>query len=124
MSGKHKKSKLERAQFKAWKFYQEWRKTGSVCPAFNGERIYVTRLGWNHLVSPRKKRTVKEKIRRFEALPLAKKLIERSTTYQEHRTDHGISFWALTAHMDGRKIKVILSSRIKKKYFLSVIVLT
>lgn len=123
MSRRHKKSKLEKAQVKAWKYYQTWRKTGSICPAFNDERIYVTRLGWNHLVSPRKKRTAKEKIRRFQALPLAKKLIERSTTYQEHRTDHGISFWALSAHMDGMKIKVILSSKNKKKYFLSVIVL-
>lgn len=123
MSRRHKKSKLEKVQDKAWRYYQTWRKTGSVCPAFNGERIYVSRLGWNHLVSPRKKRTVKEKIRRFEALPLAKKLIERSTTFQEHRTENGISFWALTAHMDGRKIKVILSSKNKRKYFLSVIVL-
>lgn len=119
----HKKSNLEKAQINAWKFYQIWRKSGSISPAFNGERIYVSRLGWNHLVSPRKKRTAKEKIRRFQALPLAKKLIEHSTTYQEHRTDHGISFWALSAHMDGQKIKVILSSKNTKKYFLSVIVL-
>ncbi len=123
MSGKHKKSTLEKAQSKAWKYYKSWRISGSVCPAFHGERIFVSRLGWNHLVSPRKKRTAKEKIRRFEALPLARKLIECSTTYQEHREDHGISFWALSAHMDGRKIKVILSSKNKKKYFLSVIVL-
>lgn len=123
MSRKHKKSKLEKAQRKAWRYYQAWRKTGSVCPAFNRERIFVSRLGWDHLVNPRKKRTAREKIRRFEALPLAKRLIERSTTFQEHRTEHGISFWALSAHMDGQKIKVILSSKNKKKYFLSVIVL-
>ncbi len=73
MSVKHKKSNLEKIQIIAWNYYQKWRKTGSICPAFNGERIYVTRLGWNHLVSPRKKRTAKDKIRRFQALPLAKK---------------------------------------------------
>ncbi len=123
MGKKQKKSKLEKIQNNAWKYYQGWRKIGSMCPAFNGEHIYVTRLGWNHLVSPRKKRTVREKIRRFKALPLARRLIERSTTYQEHRTEKGISFWALSAHMDGQKIKVILSSKNKKKYFLSVIVL-
>ena len=120
---KGRKSKLEKAQIKAWKYYQTWRKIGSICPAFSSERIFVSRLGWNHLVSPRKKRTAKEKIRRFQVLPLAKKLIERSTTYQEHRIDHGISFWALSAHIEGQKIKVILSSKNKKKYFLSVIVL-
>lgn len=92
MGHRHKKSKLEKAQDRAWRFYQAWRKTGSECPAFNNERIYVSRLGWNHLVSPRKKRTMKEKIRRFEVLPLAKKLIEQSTTFQEHRIDLGNRF--------------------------------
>jgi len=122
MGKKHKRSHLEKAQVRAWRFYKRWRQAGSRCPAFGGETIYVTRIGWDHLVDPRKHRTAKEKIRRFEALPLAKKLLEVSTTVQEHRQDHGISFWAFQANLDGKKIKVIVSAKNKKKCFLSVIV--
>lgn len=122
MGKKNRKSKLEKAQHRAWVFYQKWRSTGSRCPAFKGEIIAVTRIGWDHLVDPRKHRTVQEKIRRFEALPLAKKLLEISTTYQEFREDHGISFWAFQANLDGKKIKVIVSAKNKRKCFLSVIV--
>jgi hypothetical protein len=122
MGKKHKNSKFQKEQIRAWKFYDAWRKRGSKCPAFGGEMIYVTRIGWDHLVDPSKHRTVQEKIRRFEALPLAKKLIEISTTYQEYREDHGISFWAFQANLDGKKIKVIVSAKNKKKCFLSVIV--
>ena len=124
MGKKRRKSVLDKAQHRAWVFYRHWRKTGSKCPAFKYEMIYVTRIGWDHLVDPRKHRTTKEKIRRFEALPLAKKLLEMSTTYQEYRQDHGISFWAFQATLDGRKIKVIVSAKNKKKCFLSVIVFT
>lgn len=116
-------SKFSIAERKAWKFYEDWRKTGSKSPAFHGELILVTRLGWDHLLDSRKRRSKKEKIRRFQALPLAKKLLETATTVQEYREKDGISYWALMAIMDGRQIKVIVSARNKKKCFLSVIVL-
>lgn len=122
MGNKHKKSKLDRVQTQARRFYDRWRNSGSKSPAFKGEMIYITRIGWDHLVDPRKRRTTKEKIRRFEALPLAKKLLEVSTTYQEYRQDHGISFWAFQATLDGKKIKVVVSAKNKKKCFLSIIV--
>ncbi len=123
MSKKNKLSNLQKAQQHAWKFYDQWRKTGSKSPAFGGEIIYVSRLGWDHLLDPRKKRSKIEKIRRLKALPLAKKLIEQSTTYQEHRTDRVITFWAFVAFLDGQQIKVVVSARNKRKYFLSVIVM-
>lgn len=124
MGKKHKRSTLEITQKCAWKFYQTWRQTGSYNPALR-EQILVTRLGWDHLLNPRKRRTKAEKIRRLNALPLAKKLLEISTTHQEHRVDKdkGISYWAFVATMDGRQIKVVVSARNKKKYFLSVIVM-
>jgi len=122
MGKRHKKSKLEKQQVIAWKWYQVWRKTGSIAPAFDGEHIIVSRIGWEHLLDSRKHRTSIEKIQRLQALPLAKKLIETSTTYQEFRKEHGISFWAFIAVMDGKKIKVIVSAKKKTKCFLSVIV--
>lgn len=122
--GKRKKnSKLDKAKVIAWKFYIAWRKTGSASPAFDNEIIWVSRLGWNHLVSPRKHRTQQETLRRLKALPLAKKIIETSTTYQEYRKDRDITYWAFIAYLDSQKIKVVVSSRNKKKYFLSVILM-
>lgn len=120
---KKTKSIYKKTEDKAWKFYQDWAKTGSFSPAFQ-EKIFVTRYGWNHLVDPVKRRTKVQKIKRFNALPLAKKLIETSTTYQEHRFDHQINYYAFVAEMSGSRIKVVVSSKGKnKKIFLSIIVL-
>lgn len=123
VSKRHKLSKLNKEERRAWKFYQDWRKSGSQSPAFQNETIYITRLGWDHLVNPRKHRTKAEKVRRFKALPIARKILEVSTTYQEHREDNGISYWAFIATMSGQQVKVVVSARNKKKYFLSVIVM-
>lgn len=104
-------------------YYQRWRQETTYSPAFK-QNVLITRIGWHHLIGSRF-RTKAEKIRRFKALPLAKKLIKTATTHQEHRYQHNIHFYSLVAEMDGRRIKVILSSKKKdsQKNFLSVIVL-
>ena len=81
---KKTKSKIEKEQALAWRYYVKWSKEGSFSPAFK-EKIHVTRYGWNHLVDPRKRRTIVQKIKRFKAIPIARKIIETSTTYQEYR---------------------------------------
>jgi hypothetical protein len=117
------KSKFEKIKTKARKFYEKWRREGSYSPALR-EQILVTRLGWNHLVDPRKHRTKAQKIKRFDALPTAKHILDTATTYQEHHFDKGINYYAFIAEIDGKRIKVIVSSKFKKqKAFLSVIVL-
>ena len=117
------KSRLERVTIKAWKFYDTWRKTGSYSPALK-DKIKITRLGWDHLLNPKKRRTKVQKIRRLEALPLAKKLIESATTYQEYRQKLDIEYYAFVAEMEGKRIKVVISRKNKKdRAFLSVIVL-
>lgn len=124
MGKRHKRSKLEIAQRRAWRFYQSWREEGgSFSPALKNQ-VFVTRLGWDHLLNPRKRRTTADKIRRLDALPLAKKVLEVSTTYQERRVDtmRGITYWGFVANMDGKQVKVVVSAKNKKKYFLSVIV--
>lgn len=122
MKGK-KKSKYRKVESKARRYYEEWRKTGSFSPALN-EIVYVTRIGWDHLIDPRKRRTKRQKATRLEALPLAKKLIETSTTYQEKRRDKSIAYYAFVAEIGGKRIKAVVSSKNGgKKVFLSVIVL-
>ncbi len=123
MGKSHKKDKYTKVKEWAKDYYSRWRKEQTYCPAF-GEEILVTRIGWNHLVGSRY-RTKTERVRRFKALPLAKKLIKKATIYQEYRYKNGLHYFAIVAEMDGKKIKVILSSKKKdkKKNFLSVIVL-
>lgn len=123
--GKHrKKSKYDKAVDKARVFYNRWREAETICPAFDGQRILVTRIGWDHLISSRF-RTKVEKMERLMALPLARKLIEKTNTYQEYRYKNGLHYFALVANMDGTKIKVILSSKTKggEKNFLSVMII-
>ena len=117
-----RKSKYTKVKNWAKEYYFRWRKEKTFCPAFN-EDILITRIGWNHLVGVRF-RTKAEKIRRFKALPLAKKLIKKATTYQEYRYKNGLHYYALVAEMEGIKIKVVLSAKKKdkKKNFLSVMV--
>lgn len=118
--------KLRSAKRTAWEFYsRRWRGKEKVSPAF-GEVVYATRASWNHIVEA-KKRTKAEQIRRLKALPLAKKMLDKATTFQEHRVgrDKITHYFALAGYVGGRKIKVVVFSQgfRGKKYFLSVIVL-
>jgi hypothetical protein len=90
------------------------------------EEIYFTSEGFNHIIfnNPRSERERSSQILRFKLLPLAKKLIESSTTYQEYeetikefevkirkkraRKTKPVRYWGIIAIVDGRKIKVIL----------------
>lgn len=117
------KSKYQKIESKAKIYYENWRKLGSDSPALN-EKIYVTRFGWNHILNPRKRRSKVQKIKRLKALPLARKILETATTYQEHRQDKGINYYAFIAEAGGNRIKVAVSAKGRgPKTFLSVVVL-
>lgn len=119
------KSDLNKVKSWGWIFYsQQWRGNEKISPAF-GEKVFASRAGWNHIVMA-KKRTKIEQIRRIKALPLAKKLLETSTTYQEHRKgiDGSTHFFAVSGYIGGKKLKVIVRSKgfKGKKFFFSVMV--
>lgn len=117
------RSKYQKVESSARIYYENWRKSGSFSPALN-EKIYVTRFGWNHILDPHKRRSKVQKIKRLKALPLARKILETATTYQEHRQNKGINYYAFIAETGGNRIKVVVSAkRNKPKIFLSVIVL-
>jgi hypothetical protein len=99
---------------------------GSVfSPAFNTKVIFPAE-GFNHIIftNPRSERERPSQIARFKLLPLAKKLVEISTTYQEieesiqeftikkHKkkikASRLVKYWGIIAIIDNRKIKVIL----------------
>ena len=71
---------------RAEKDYEALRKTGIPCKAFTekGDVIVVTRMCWNHLFKhPIKRPSRIEKLERALTLPLALKLMQKTTTYQE-----------------------------------------
>lgn len=124
MTAKHKKSKYDKTKDKAYNYYfNKWRGNEKITPAFE-QKVLITRSGWNHLVNPSRKRTKVEQARRFEILPLARKLLEEAQTFQEHRKDHLGHYFAFVGYLGGRKIKVVIRSKTMQgqKYFFSVMI--
>ena len=94
-------------------------------PAFN-TKVTFPAEGFNHIIftDPRSERERSSQIARFKLLPLAKKLVELSTTYQEIeesiqeftikrrkkkiKASRLVRYWGVIAIIDNQKIKVIL----------------
>jgi len=94
-------------------------------PALNQE-VFFSSEAFNHIIfkSPRTERERPSQILRFKLLPLAKKLLKNSTTYQEFeetikefevkrhkkkvRETKIVKYWGIIAIIDNRKIKVII----------------
>ena len=116
-------SNYEKLKEDTQKFYIEIKAIHS--PALN-EHIYFNSEGFNHIIF-KKSRSEREKssqMLRFKLIPLAKKLIEKSTTYQEFeetlkefeiksfkkriKKTKAVKYWGVIAIIENRKIKVIL----------------
>ena len=116
-------SNYEKLRNDGQKFYADIRAVHS--PVFN-QFIYFTAEGFNHLIfkGPRSEREKSSQSLRFKLLPLAVKLIELSTTYQEYEEtlkefkveshkkniskSKPVRYWGIIAIIEGRKIKVIV----------------
>lgn len=116
-------SNYEKLREDAQKFYIGTRPVHS--PAL-GEFVHFTAEGFNHVIfkGPRSERERSSQILRFKLLPIAIRLTELSTTYQEYevtlkefevksfkkkvRKSKPVKYWGVIAIIDGRKIKVIL----------------
>jgi hypothetical protein len=107
----------------ALNFYSNVRKVFS--PALN-QNIHFTSEGFNHILfkGSRLERERSSQILRFKLLPLAIKLLEIATTFQEYEQtikdfqvmnykkrsikSKLISYWGVIGIIEGRKIKVII----------------
>ena len=116
-------SNYEKLKEDAQSFYFSIRKRYS--PVFNQEILFPAE-SFNHIIfkSARSEREKSSQILRFKLLPIAIKLIETSTTYQEFeetikefnvksfkkkiRKTKIVKYWGLIAIIGGRKIKVII----------------
>jgi len=116
-------SNYEKLREDALKFYNAIGKVFS--PIFNQE-VHFGAEGFNHIVfkKARSERERPSQILRFKLLPLAAKLINTSSTFQEFeetlkefevkhfkkkaRQTKPVKYWGIIAIIDGRKIKVIV----------------
>ncbi len=102
-------------------YFNQWRGKENIRPAF-GEKVFVTRLGWNHLVHHKRHKT-KDVMMRLKCLPWARQILETSTYYQDYRKVGNLYYYGFDAYIEGKKIRVVVSARGKsgKKVLLSVI---
>ena len=114
-------SKLKNLIEKARRYYfEEWRGNEKICPAFN-EKVFVTRVGWDHIVHhPR--RILADKLIRLKRLSVAREILETATTYQSVEKRGKYFLYELSAVKKGVVTKVIVSSKGQKgkKIFFSV----
>ena len=108
---------------RASKEFDELQSAGIPCRAFSDEQateiIDVTRQCWNHLFKhPIKRRSRVEKLERALSLPLAIKLLRKTTTYQgvSRERDKGGKVWLyfeIVGYVRGNRMKVVVRKQEK-----------
>jgi len=101
-------------------YFNEWKGNEKICPAF-GEKVYITRLGWNHIVyHPR--RNLVDKMIRLKNLNLARNILEKATIYQTIEKRGKYYYFGIRAIEGERGVTVVVTSKGKKgrKIFYSV----
>ncbi len=93
------------------------------CPAFNGEEIFFTSEGFNHILYriKRQERERRAQLTRFRLLELAKELLEKTNTFQECEeyseqilvSRHKRKEWRPLCIKDWGFVAVIKNTRIK-----------
>jgi len=90
-------------------YFKQWRGQEKICPAFN-EKVYLTRRAWNH-IAHHPRRNLVDKIIRLKKLPLAREIIEKSTTYQSCLKRKNIYYYGFQAIKNDIRIKVVVTSK-------------
>jgi hypothetical protein len=116
-------SNYEKIKEDSKRFYDQIGKV--ICPAF-GQEVIFTSEGFNHLVykNDRRERDKNVQIMKFKLLPLAQKLVNLTTTYQEYEESlqefrikkfkkvvqetKVIKYWGIIAILENRKFKVVI----------------
>lgn len=112
---------------------EQYRKIGHIeCPAFDSEKIYFSKVGFNHLLWKGKEmRPVSEQKRRILLIESAIKILRNSDKFYEHRSHSrqnfkGIlstaDFWSFKSKAGTSSITVVVrQTNNGKKHFMSVI---
>lgn len=111
-----KKSKVDSAKAKWREVYKKIDKV--YCPALEAEVLF-TNWGWEHLCES-KRRSRDQKLKRLELIPLAAKLLARTTTLQNKRFQNMHLHFEFMAMVEGTKLAVVVREYKKQYYFYSV----
>lgn len=90
-------------------YFNHWRGHEKVSPAF-GEKVFITKLGWNH-IAKHKRRLLVDKLIRLKKLPLAREVLETATTYQTVTQRGKYLLYGFRAIKDRTVIKAVVSSK-------------
>ncbi len=94
-------------------YFNHWRGHENICPAFK-EKVYVTRLAWNHICyHPR--RLLTDKIIRLKKLSLAKELLDSATSYQTIQKQGQFILYGFRAIKADTVVKVVVSEKENSK---------
>ena len=93
-------------------YFNHWKGSEKICHAF-GEKVYLTKLGWNHIANHPRRKLV-DKIIRLKRLSLAREVLETATTYQTLQKRGSFYLFGFTAIIDNTRVKVVVSSKGKK----------
>ena len=105
----------------------EYRKIGSIkCPAFDGDKVFFTERGFNHLIMKRGVRRSRfQQERRLNRVGQAVELVSKQNNIHSYRISvHEKSvarFWSLEGSLRGRTIIVVIRQiNYGNKHFFSV----
>lgn len=102
-------TKLKDIEAKAKDYYfNNWRGHEVVIPAF-GEKVYLNRIGWNHIAHHPRRKLV-DKIIRLKKLDIARKVLETSSHYQTVEVRGKIHYYGIQAIVGDTRVKVIVTS--------------
>lgn len=93
-------------------YFNEWKGHEKIAPAF-GEKVYLTRIGWNH-IAHHPRRSLVDKIIRLKKLELARKVLETSNTYQTVEVRGKIHYFGIQTIVKDTRVKVIVTSKGEK----------
>lgn len=111
-----KKSRFNKQKDKYFKLYKSYKKV--YCQPLGGD-VYFSDWGWQHISGELKHRTKVEAENRLRLIPLAKKLLESTTTIQRKRFQNHKDHYQFGAWMDGTRLVVVVVEYKKKFYFYS-----
>jgi hypothetical protein len=115
----------QKVRSEARNFYHQLRK--AICPVLNGETIYFSRYGWNHILRKGSvQRPLGDQMRRFRLLRYALFIIKSEDsiieTSEATRANSNLLFWSLRGKVGDRVIRVVIRQKIPngEKHFFSI----
>jgi len=102
-------------------YFKQWAKNPPACPAFDGEVINISHIGWAH-ITHEEYRTKMDILGRLFILERAKQLLEEMPRFQSHEKRDDIDYWVFEGVIATVSIRVIVRSVNQgERHFYSIV---